>query len=76
MRGLEEHPNSASLLARTGLYLFINGQHDKSKSYIARAEAIQPRNPILRQAKVYIASKLSNSGLKCVLRVWYELFVV
>jgi tetratricopeptide (TPR) repeat protein len=54
-KGLEANPTYVPLLALTGQYLFENDQIDEAKSYMARAEALSPRDPALAKAREAIA---------------------
>jgi tetratricopeptide (TPR) repeat protein len=60
-RGLQAYPFNVALLARTGLYLFDNGQLQDARGYLARAEEIEPRNTNLQTVRAYIARKMAEN---------------
>jgi tetratricopeptide (TPR) repeat protein len=60
--GLTRNPNHVPLLSLAGIYLFEDGQEDDAKNYLARAEAIAPRHPMLLQARALIARMLEDEN--------------
>jgi tetratricopeptide (TPR) repeat protein len=60
-KGLEANPGHVPLLVLTGRYLFDGGQEEEAKEFLARAEAIDPRNPLLSETRVYIARQLTDA---------------
>ncbi|MGB1285731.1 MAG: hypothetical protein ACPG7F_04275, partial [Aggregatilineales bacterium] len=63
-QGLMTNPDHIPLLVRAGQYLFDNGQRADARAYLARAETINPRNPLLSQTRAYIARQLGNEKPK------------
>lgn len=59
-KGVEEAPFHVPLLVLIGRYLFDDDQRDAAKLFLARAEAISPRHPVLAQARAYIAQVMSR----------------
>jgi tetratricopeptide (TPR) repeat protein len=57
-KGLVKNPDSVALLALTGRYLFEDGQGDSARTYLARAESINPRSRTLLEVKQYIARSM------------------
>lgn len=60
-RGLKAYPFYVPLLARTGRYLFENGQIEESKQYLSFAEEIAPRDPDLQSIRTYIARRMAEN---------------
>jgi tetratricopeptide (TPR) repeat protein len=59
-QSLAKNPNHVALLALTGRFLFEDGQEEEAKTYLSKAEGLEPRNPILREARVFIANQLNK----------------
>lgn len=59
-KGVHSNPNHVPLLALMGKYLFEGGQDDLAKLYLARADAISPRDPVLTQVRMYISQKFNE----------------
>lgn len=59
-KGLETTPNHVPLLVRMGLYLFESGQEDESRAFLLRAEALQPRHPMLSRVRAHIANEVAK----------------
>ncbi len=59
---IEAHPNNIILLVQTGQFLFEQERRDEARVFLARAEALAPRHPALRDAKVRIAEMLSDDN--------------
>jgi len=59
-KGLGKNPSQVSLLALTGRYLFDSGQDEQAKTYLARAEIIDPYNSTLNEVRVYIARNIGE----------------
>ena len=53
--GITANPNHVPLLAVMGQYLFEDEQEEAAKAYLARAERIAPRDPVLTKVRVNIA---------------------
>lgn len=62
--GIEKHPFNVQLIARAGQYLFDNEQLEDARKYLARAEEIAPRHPMLASVRGYIARKMSENPTK------------
>lgn len=62
-QGLQNAPDNVPLLVRTGRYLFDDGQLAEARAYLARAEAINARDPFLKQTQAYIAAKVAEQDL-------------
>lgn len=60
-KGLESFPFDVPLLVQAGHLLFINEQYSESRRYLALAEEIQPRNPVLRDVKMMIARQIADN---------------
>jgi tetratricopeptide (TPR) repeat protein len=60
-KGLTTYPFSVSLLARTGQFLFDNGQLDEARAYLGRAEEIEPQHAALQRVRMYIVSKMTEN---------------
>jgi tetratricopeptide (TPR) repeat protein len=60
-KGLEANPNNVPLLVLTGRYLFDIAQEEESREFLARAEAIDPRHPLLNETRVYIARQVTDA---------------
>lgn len=60
-RGLQNYPFNVALLARTGQYLFDNGQLKAARAMLSRAEEISPRDPSLQVVRTYIAQKMASN---------------
>lgn len=58
-RGIRSNPNYVPLLALMGKFLFEDDQLDLARQYLARADAISPRDPVLAQVRLHI-SRTSN----------------
>ena len=43
-----------------GRFMFEDGQEDEAKTFLARAEAIDPRNATLNDARIHIANMLAG----------------
>ena len=54
-KGISQNPHHVPLLALAGQYLFEDGQEEAAKAYLARAEAISPRDPTLMKVRVEIS---------------------
>lgn len=63
-RGIAKYPNHVPLLARAGVYLFEFGELDNARGYLARAEAINPRDPALGRARVAVAQMITRNSTK------------
>jgi tetratricopeptide (TPR) repeat protein len=63
-KGLQSHPNHIPLLVRAGRYLFDNDQLADARVYLARAEALDPNDPVLGKARVYIANEIGNDPVR------------
>jgi tetratricopeptide (TPR) repeat protein len=61
-QGISKHPNHIALLARTGQYLFESGQDEEARLFLARAEAINPRDPFLQEVRRVIARHMAERG--------------
>jgi tetratricopeptide (TPR) repeat protein len=61
-KSLAKNPNHVPTLAIIGRFLFEDGQEDEARSFLARAEAIDPRNTSLSDARIYIAKVISDSN--------------
>jgi tetratricopeptide (TPR) repeat protein len=59
-KGLEANPGHVPLLVLTGRYLFDTGQEEEAKEFLSRGEAIDPRNPLLNETRVYIARQVTD----------------
>ncbi len=59
-KGLLQNPGHVGMLALTGQYLFEDGQDDAAKEFLARAEALNPADPVLRAARTHIARAMSD----------------
>lgn len=57
---LTKNPNHVPTLATMGRFLFEDGQEDEAKTFLARAEAIDPRNAILNDARIYVANIIAG----------------
>jgi|GEM_PF-792895 len=62
--GIQAHPFNVQLIARAGQYLFDNDQLEDARKYLARAEEISPRHPMLTSVRAYIARKMSQDPQK------------
>lgn len=60
-RGLQNYPFHVPLLARTGRYLFDNGQLPEARAMLSRAEEISPREPSLQGVRAYIAQQMADN---------------
>lgn len=60
-KGLTAYPFNVPLLARTGQFLFDNGQLAEARTYLGRAEEIAPQHPALQQVRTYVVSKMAES---------------
>ncbi|MGJ3237906.1 MAG: tetratricopeptide repeat protein [Anaerolineae bacterium] len=56
--GIQAHPFNVQLIARAGQYLFDNDQFDEARQFLARAEEIAPRHPMLKSVQAYIARQI------------------
>ena len=63
-RGILRHPFNVQLIARAGQYLFDNDQLDEARKYLARAEEISPRHPMLQAVRAYIARQMAANPAK------------
>ncbi len=59
-QALEKHPHHVPLLCRMGRCMFDSDEEELAREYLARAELIEPENPILRRTRAYIARALAN----------------
>jgi tetratricopeptide (TPR) repeat protein len=59
-KGLNAYPQHVPLLARMGQYLFEDDDWEGAKLYLARAEAIEPKNPVLVRVRSFISKELSE----------------
>ena len=59
-QGLGINPDYVPILVRVGRYLFDNGQREDARTFLSRAEVIDPRNPALSQTRAYIARSLAE----------------
>ncbi len=59
-RGLNKNPNDVPLLALTGRYLFDENQDESARSFLSKAEAIDPLDGTLNEIRRYIASKVNG----------------
>jgi cellulose synthase operon protein C len=59
-KGLNSHPQHVPLLAKIGQYLFEDDNWKEAKVYLARAEAIEPKNPSLVRVRSFISKELSQ----------------
>lgn len=57
-KGLAHHPDDVPLLALTGRYLFDEGQDEEARTFLSRAQSLDPRNRVLVEAQRYIAGQL------------------
>jgi tetratricopeptide (TPR) repeat protein len=57
---LTKNPNHVPTLATMGRFMFEDGQEDEAKIFLARAEAIDPRNATLNDARIHIANMLAG----------------
>jgi len=60
-RGLATFPFDVPLLVQAGHLLFLNEQFAESRRYLALAQEIQPRNPVLRNVQTFIARQLADN---------------
>ncbi|MGB7341356.1 MAG: tetratricopeptide repeat protein, partial [Phototrophicaceae bacterium] len=63
-RGILAQPFNVQLIARAGQYLFDNDQLIEARRYLARAESIQPKHPMLNAVRNYIAQKIADNPNK------------
>lgn len=63
-RGIMAQPYNVQLIARAGQYLFDNDQLEEARRYLARAEAIQPKHPMLNAVRNYIAQRIDSDPKK------------
>lgn len=59
-KGLAKNPNHVPLLALTGRYLFDENQDASARSFLSKAEAIDPLDGTLNEVRRYIASKVTD----------------
>ncbi len=57
---LAKHPDDVALLARLGEYHFEVGEDDTARSYLARAEALEPRHPELLRVREQVAREMDE----------------
>jgi tetratricopeptide (TPR) repeat protein len=57
-KGLIKNSEHVPLLALTGQFLFEDGQRDEARVFLSRAEAINPRHPVLVQVRLAISNQL------------------
>lgn len=60
-QALKAHPASVSLLSRLAKYLF-ESDREISKSYLRRAESLDPKHPELVATRRYIAERIAKQG--------------
>lgn len=63
-KGIQRHPFNVQLIARAGQYLFDNDQLDEARRYLARAEEISPRHPMLQAVRADIARQMAANPAK------------
>lgn len=57
-KGLKHHPDDVTLLALSGRYLFDEGQDEEARTFLLRAQSLDPRNRALVAAQQHISSQL------------------
>lgn len=60
--GLSVNPMFVPLIARMGQFLFQLGQKEAAKAWLARAEQIAPKDPILVEVRKFIADAMVRGG--------------
>jgi tetratricopeptide (TPR) repeat protein len=58
--GLSANPTYVPLMARMGQFLFERGEKDAARGWMTRAEALSPRDPILKDVRRFIADAMSK----------------
>lgn len=56
-KGLAANPDDVPLLALTGRYLFVEGQDEEARTFLSRAQSLEPRNTMLRETQRYISTR-------------------
>ncbi len=58
--GLSANPTYVPLMARMGQFLFERDEKDAARGWMTRAEALSPRDPILKEVRRFIADAMSK----------------
>jgi tetratricopeptide (TPR) repeat protein len=59
-KGLSKQPTNVQLLSKMAHYMFESDHFEETKTFLARAEAINPRDEFLIATRVHIGKELSN----------------
>jgi tetratricopeptide (TPR) repeat protein len=59
-RSITQFPQHIPSIVRVARYLFDNNQLDEARDFLAHAEEIEPRSPLLQKIRAYISRNLSD----------------